>query len=201
MSTAVSGDDRFKPGDKVMINKFVPGDEPERIQVTIIEPLFGGFYQVGLNDGQQMLMHDPDDNPVKLGVEDTHKMPMVTPKVDPINLHRPKNSVDALAEPPVPEPPIKDPVQFGMSSPDLAVEVANVVNALSDRVLGPGKEQYEHTDANGVVYQNFETMDLPTLVLYAREEVQDIIVYMVMLDIRLRRLQAALKAKLPPEES
>ncbi len=199
MSTAVANDEnRFTKGDRVEMNH--PASKG-RIQVTVEEYLSIGFYQVINGQGQHLLMHDPDDHPTKLGVEDTHTMPVVVPKVDPINLHRPRNSIDALAKPPVPVPPVKDPVEFGMSSPDLAVEVANVVNSLSDRVLGVGKEQYEHTDANGVVYQNFETMDLATLVLYTREEIQDQIVYLVMMDIRLRRLQAALKAKLPPTES
>ncbi len=183
MTTAVSNHEPFKPGDRVEM-VFITPSGPARIVVTIRDEIMHGFYQVEDQSGQQLLMHAASDNPTRItSVEDTHQMPVVVPKA------------------PIPEPVAKDPVEFGMSSPDLAVEVANVINALSDRVLGPGKEQYEHTDANGVTYQNFETMDLPTLVLYAREEIQDIIVYVVMLDIRLRRVQAAFKAKLPPTES
>lgn len=74
-----------------------------------------------------------------------------------------------------------------MRSFDLSLEVADVIVACRDRIRGVGNQQYSIGDT-----QKFELMSLDDLILYAREEVQDIINYCVMLDIRFRRLQKAL---------
>lgn len=76
-----------------------------------------------------------------------------------------------------------------MTSEELANEVMTAVAACQERVMGVGNEQYSFGET-----QKFEELPLGELVLMAREEVQDLIVYAVMTDIRLKRLEAALNA-------
>lgn len=75
-----------------------------------------------------------------------------------------------------------------MTSEELADEVSDFIRACRGRVLGVGAEQYDEGDS-----QTFERMPLAGLIQYAREEVQDLAVYAVMVDIRLKRLEAALE--------
>ncbi|MBK3559287.1 hypothetical protein JHN55_22730 [Streptomyces sp. MBT56] len=77
-----------------------------------------------------------------------------------------------------------------MTSEELADNFGHFMRACRGRILGVGAEQYE--DDNG---QKFETMPLVELVVYAREEAQDLAVYAAMLDIRLKRLEDALREK------
>ncbi|MEU9058986.1 hypothetical protein AB0D13_08955 [Streptomyces sp. NPDC048430] len=77
-----------------------------------------------------------------------------------------------------------------MTSEELAENFGHFIRACRGRILGIGAEQYE--DDNG---QKFETMPLIELVTYAREEAQDLAVYAAMLDIRLKRLEDALREK------
>ncbi|MET9729316.1 hypothetical protein ABZZ79_01235 [Streptomyces sp. NPDC006458] len=53
------------------------------------------------------------------------------------------------------------------------------------RILTVGADQYSNGEE-----PKFETMPLPELVAWAREEAQDLGVYAAMLDIRLQRLEA-----------
>ncbi|MEV2279301.1 hypothetical protein AB0I72_27360 [Nocardiopsis sp. NPDC049922] len=76
-----------------------------------------------------------------------------------------------------------------MTSEDLAREVNATIAACQERVVGVGNSQYSYGDT-----QRFEEMPFADLVLMAREEVQDLIVYAVMTDIRLKRLQEAISA-------
>ena len=75
-----------------------------------------------------------------------------------------------------------------MTSEELADQVAAAVEATRDRVLGPGAEQYD--DGSGV--QKFERLPVPELARWALEEIDDLIVYAVMLRIRIHRLETAL---------
>lgn len=76
---------------------------------------------------------------------------------------------------------------FGMSSEDLAEEVANTVVDAAARIKGVGHEQYSEPG-----YQKFEAMPLMDVFEYADEELLDLINYIVMLRIRLIRMCAAL---------
>lgn len=71
-----------------------------------------------------------------------------------------------------------------MTSEELADQVSRAVYATRDRVLGPGQEQYD--DGSGV--QKFERLPLPDLATWALEEIDDLIVYAVMLRIRVQQL-------------
>lgn len=75
-----------------------------------------------------------------------------------------------------------------MTSEELADHVAAAVDATRARVLGPGREQYD--DGTGV--QKFERLAVPELARWALEEIDDLIVYAVMLRIRIQRLETAL---------
>ncbi|MDL5204934.1 MULTISPECIES: hypothetical protein [unclassified Streptomyces] len=77
-----------------------------------------------------------------------------------------------------------------MTSDELADEVGHFIRQCRGRILGIGAEQYEEPEG-----QKFETMPLVELVTYAREEAQDLAVYAAMLDIRLKRLEDALREK------
>lgn len=72
-----------------------------------------------------------------------------------------------------------------MTPQDLADEV-------SARVLGVGAEQYSQGDT-----QKFELMPVDELFRWANEELQDIIVYAVMLQLRLERVRVSLSENLP----
>lgn len=73
-----------------------------------------------------------------------------------------------------------------MTSEELADEVSHFIRACRSRILGIGAEQYDEGDG-----QKFEKMPFTELIQYAREEAQDLAVYAAMLDIRLKRLEAA----------
>ncbi|MDG9711132.1 MULTISPECIES: hypothetical protein [Streptomyces] len=79
-----------------------------------------------------------------------------------------------------------------MTPEQLADSFGHFLRACRQRVLGVGAEQYSEGEK-----QKFETMPLPELVAWAREEAQDLGVYAAMVDIRLQRLEAVVK-RLPP---
>jgi len=74
-----------------------------------------------------------------------------------------------------------------VTSEELAEAVEDAIRRTRSRVLGVGLEQYDEGDT-----QHFERMDLAELLEWALEEVDDLVVYAVMLGIRLRRLQGGL---------
>lgn len=76
-----------------------------------------------------------------------------------------------------------------MTSEELADHVAAAVDATRARVLGPGAEQYD--DGSGV--QKFERLPVPDLARWALEEIDDLMVYAVMLRIRIERLRVAVE--------
>lgn len=75
-----------------------------------------------------------------------------------------------------------------MTSEELADIVTDEVGRLTERIMGIGAEQYAEEGKP----QKFETMSLDGLFEYAREELDDIIVYAVMLRIRLDRAEQAI---------
>ncbi|MEV5079263.1 hypothetical protein AB0K74_10660 [Streptomyces sp. NPDC056159] len=77
-----------------------------------------------------------------------------------------------------------------MTSEELADEVGNFIRECQGRILGVGADQYD--EGHG---QKFETMPMAELVVWAREEAQDLAVYAAMLDIRLKRLEDTLREK------
>lgn len=68
-----------------------------------------------------------------------------------------------------------------MNSQQHAVAVAAIVGSLTDRILGPGAEQYD--DGSGV--QRFEKRPLGDIRTDAVEEIDDLIVYLCQLRLRL----------------
>ena len=64
-----------------------------------------------------------------------------------------------------------------------------VIEAAQERILGVGAEQYTEGDK-----QRFETMPLPELVEYCREEALDLINYGVMLTLRIETLADAVES-------
>ncbi|GAA3136893.1 hypothetical protein GCM10010466_29640 [Planomonospora alba] len=76
-----------------------------------------------------------------------------------------------------------------MTSNELAAAVEEAIRAAKGRVLGPGRDQYETEDGT----QGFESMTLAELLDWASEEAEDLIVYGVMLQIRIKRVKRALK--------
>jgi hypothetical protein len=74
-----------------------------------------------------------------------------------------------------------------MTSEELADDVQNIITDCRSRILGVGKDQYDHGTE-----QKFERMSVDELITWAREEAQDLVVYGAMLDIRLQRLQRTL---------
>lgn len=75
-----------------------------------------------------------------------------------------------------------------MTSEELADAVEDAIRRTRGRVLGVGLEQYDEGDI-----QRFEWMELDELLDWTLEEVDDLVVYGVMLGIRLRRLQKAIQ--------
>ena len=75
-----------------------------------------------------------------------------------------------------------------MTSEELAEFVTGEVERLRTRIMGVGKDQYEDGDE-----QLFETMPLEQLFEYAREELDDIVVYALMTKIRLNRLEQQIR--------
>jgi hypothetical protein len=76
-----------------------------------------------------------------------------------------------------------------VTSQELADEVTQAITSCRARVLGVGAEQYD--DGSGT--QKFETLPMAELERWMEEEVDDMIVYAVMLRIRLRRMMAVLE--------
>lgn len=76
-----------------------------------------------------------------------------------------------------------------MSPNELAEYVTDFIGECQARILGIGAEQYAEEDG-----QKFEKMPLLDLIQYAREEAQDLAAYSAMIDIRLSRLEGALRA-------
>jgi len=78
-----------------------------------------------------------------------------------------------------------------MDSAELGDYVEEQIERLWQRIMGPGQEQYGQDE-----HQLFETMPLETLFEYAREELDDIIVYAVMTQIRLNRMEEVLRERI-----
>ena len=76
-----------------------------------------------------------------------------------------------------------------MTSEQDAVMVAAIVGSLTDRIMGPGAAQYD--DGSGI--QRFEKKPLDSIVTDAVEEIDDLIVYLCQLRMRLTALP------LPPD--
>jgi hypothetical protein len=74
-----------------------------------------------------------------------------------------------------------------MRSIDLAHEVDLTVQRCKARVLGVGDSQYSQGDT-----QKFETMEFSELIDWTLEELDDVVVYAVMLGIQVRRLRETL---------
>lgn len=70
-----------------------------------------------------------------------------------------------------------------MTSDDLADEVEAAIQRCRVRVLGVGDQQYSEGDQ-----QKFERMPVADLFEWTLEELDDVIVYAVMLGVRVRRL-------------
>jgi len=68
-----------------------------------------------------------------------------------------------------------------MTSEEHAMRVAAIVGSLTDRIMGVGAEQYD--DGSGV--QRFEMKPMDAIVKDAVEEIDDLIVYLCQLRIRL----------------
>jgi hypothetical protein len=71
-----------------------------------------------------------------------------------------------------------------MTSDDLADEVEAAIRRCRSRVLGVGDEQYSDGDT-----QKFENMPILELIDWTLEELDDVIVYAVMLGIRFQRFR------------
>lgn len=76
-----------------------------------------------------------------------------------------------------------------MRSSELAEAVAQMVSMASERVNGPGDEQYSLGDE-----QKFESMPLDELLTWTEEELIDLVVYSTMLWIRLERIRKRLES-------
>jgi hypothetical protein len=76
---------------------------------------------------------------------------------------------------------------FGMSSAQLAEAVAEAITRATSRVVGVGQDQYDEG-----THQRFETMPLTDLLEMTLEELDDVIVYAVMQQIRFRRIAEAI---------
>jgi hypothetical protein len=70
-----------------------------------------------------------------------------------------------------------------VTSEELAAAVEACIRRTAQRILGPGREQYE---VDGM--QHFESMPLEELLAWAQEELDDFVIYAVMQSIRFRRL-------------
>jgi hypothetical protein len=71
-----------------------------------------------------------------------------------------------------------------MTSEELAEEVAATIKRCEIRIKGVGDEQYSEGKT-----QKFEYMELSDLLTWALEELDDAVVYAVMLGIRFRRIK------------
>ena len=72
----------------------------------------------------------------------------------------------------------------GMSSQQLADFQEDFTRWSRRRILTDGLKQYDRGDR-----QAFEDLDFPTLIVYAQEELADIVNYCAMLSIKLERLK------------
>lgn len=97
------------------------------------------------------------------------------------------HEMEPLIEPVVP-PMFPSAPQYGMSSAELAAEVAEAITRATGRVVGVGQDQYDLGDS-----QKFESMPLDALIEMALEELDDVIVYSVMTQIRFRRIWDGMK--------
>jgi hypothetical protein len=75
-----------------------------------------------------------------------------------------------------------------MTSQELAEAVEMMVAMASQRVKGPGDEQYSRGEE-----QQFESMELDELLTWTEEELIDLVVYSTMLWIRLERIRKRLE--------
>lgn len=89
------------------------------------------------------------------------------------------------------EDELPDLPAMGMTSEQTAEHIGEFVEFCQSRVLGTGQDQYEQ---DGI--QQFEHMSLEDLIEYSLEELADNVNYSVFMAIRLRRIQAALRAHL-----
>lgn len=71
-----------------------------------------------------------------------------------------------------------------MTSEEFADSVDVIVRSLRTRILGVGAEQYD--DGSGV--QRFESRSLPLILGDALEEVDDLIVYLAQVRLRIMEL-------------
>jgi len=72
-----------------------------------------------------------------------------------------------------------------MESEQLAAEVIHIVSHCSERILGIGHEQYSFGDVQSFEQYTPEEMERAIL-----EEIEDTINHLVMLHIRVRRINA-----------
>lgn len=79
---------------------------------------------------------------------------------------------------------------FGMSSAQLAEYVSEAITRATGRILGVGKDQYDLGSA-----QKFETMPIGELYEATLEELDDVIVYAVMQQIRIRRMLSEIQKR------
>jgi len=72
-----------------------------------------------------------------------------------------------------------------MTSQEFAEEVGRIIYSVKSRIIGIGSEQYEiQADV-----QRFENRDIKVIFQDAYEELDDLIVYVAQLRIRLSRLE------------
>lgn len=128
---------------------------------------FGVINEVLMTTGYYIVK--PDDSE-RLALMDFHE---IEPIIEPVAA---KEWADAPA--------------FGLSSAQLAEEVAEAITRATSRVTGVGHDQYAEQGRQG-----FETMKLDDLIEYQLEELDDVINYSVMLQIRLRRTLAELRKR------
>ena len=76
------------------------------------------------------------------------------------------------------------PPSEGMTSQQLADFQEDFTRWSRRRILTDGLKQYDRGDR-----QAFEDLDFPTLIVYAQEELADIVNYCAMLSIKLERLK------------
>lgn len=72
----------------------------------------------------------------------------------------------------------------GMTSQQLADFQEHFTRWSRTRIMTDGLKQYDRGDR-----QAFEDLDFPTLIVYAQEELADIVNYCAMLSIKLERLK------------
>lgn len=73
--------------------------------------------------------------------------------------------------------------EFGMTSAQLAEEVSDSITRATSRIVGTGNDQYSNDGS-----QKFESMPIEELLEGTLEELDDVINYAVMLQIRFKRV-------------